>query len=189
VELHVAEWGGFVFVSATGHPPSFAAWFDGLGDVLAPYELDRLRPAITHEYEVAANWKLLVENYHECYHCDEIHPELCRVSAPLSGFNFGARGAWRGGPMELSQGAETMSLDGSSGGVPMRRLTAEQRRDVHYIGVFPNLLISAHPDYVMMHVLRPLAIDRTEVTCSWLFPPEAFALDGTAAAVIAAPAG
>jgi Rieske 2Fe-2S family protein len=178
LELHVAEWGGFVFVSATEQPPSFTAWFDGLGDLLAPYELDRLRTAITHEYEVAANWKLLVENYHECYHCDEIHPELCRVSAPLSGFNFAPRGAWRGGPMELSEGAETMSLDGRSGGVAMRRLTAEQRRDVHYIGVFPNLLISAHPDYVMMHVLRPVAPDRTAVTCSWLFPPEAFALDG-----------
>jgi Rieske 2Fe-2S family protein len=176
--LHTAEWGGFVFVSATEHPPSFAAWLDGLDDVLAGYELDRVRPAITHEYEVAANWKLLVENYHECYHCDEIHPELCRVSAPLSGHDLAPRGAWRGGTMELSEGVETMSLDGRSGGVMMRRLDEAARRDVIYVSVFPNLLLSAHPDYVMTHLLRPLAVDRTAVTCSWLFPPEAFALDG-----------
>jgi Rieske 2Fe-2S family protein len=178
VTLHMAEWGGFAFVSATEQPPSFEAWFDGLDDVLADYELDRVRPAITHDYEVAANWKLLVENYHECYHCDEIHPELCRVSAPLSGHDLPPRGAWRGGTMELSDGVETMSLDGRSGGVAMRHLDALAQRDVIYVSVFPNLLVSAHPDYVMTHLLRPLAANRTAVTCSWLFPPEAFGLDG-----------
>jgi Rieske 2Fe-2S family protein len=178
LELHAVEWGGFVFVSATEQPPPFAAWIDGLGDVLAPYELERLRTAVTHEYEVAANWKLLVENYHECYHCDEIHPELCRVSAPLSGYDLPPRGAWRGGAMELADGVETMSLDGRSGGVAMRGLDAAALRYVYYVAVFPNLLISAHPDYVMTHVLRPLAASRTAVTCSWLFPPEAFALEG-----------
>jgi Rieske 2Fe-2S family protein len=39
--------------------------------------------------------------------------------------------------------------------------------------VFPNLLLSVHPDYVMTHVVWPLAPDRTAVTCNWLFPPEA----------------
>ena len=178
VGLHVVEWGGFAFVSATGQPPSAGAWFDGLDDLLAPYELDRVRPAITHDYEVAANWKILVENYHECYHCDEIHPELCRVSAPLSGYDLTPRGAWRGGTMELAGGAETMSLDGRSGGVAMRRLEPAARRDVYYLSIFPNLLVSVHPDYVMTHLLRPLAVDRTVVTCSWLFPPEALAADG-----------
>ena len=176
--LHVAEWGGFVFVSATRRPPAFARWVDGLDDLLADHELERVRPAVTHEYEVAANWKLLIENYHECYHCDEIHPELCRVSSPLSGYDLPPRGAWRGGTMELMDTAETMSLDGRSDGVIMRRLSGEARRNVYYVAVFPNLLLSVHPDYVMTHVLRPLAPDRTAVTCSWLFPPEAFALEG-----------
>jgi Rieske 2Fe-2S family protein len=80
--------------------------------------------------------------------------------------------------MELSDGAETMSLDGRSGGVAMRGLDARARRDVYYIAVFPNLLLSAHPDYLMAHLLQPLAPDRTAVTCSWLFPPEAFELAG-----------
>ena len=37
-------------------------------------------PGATHHYELAANWKVAIENYHECYHCPLIHPELCRVS-------------------------------------------------------------------------------------------------------------
>jgi len=178
VALHVSEWRGFVFVSATAEPPSFAAWIDGLDELLAPYELDRVRPAITHGYEVGANWKLLVENYHECYHCDEIHPELCRVSAPLSGHDFAPRGAWRGGTMELVDGAQTMSLDGRSGGVRMRHVDDRAARDIYYVSIFPNLLVSVHPDYVMTHTLRPLAPNRTAVTCSWLFPPEAFDSEG-----------
>jgi Rieske 2Fe-2S family protein len=80
--------------------------------------------------------------------------------------------------MELTDDAETMSLDGRSGGVAMRRLEPAARRDIYYLSIFPNLLVSIHPDYVMTHLLRPLAADRTAVTCSWLFPPEASAVDG-----------
>ena len=63
----------------------------------------------------AANWKILAENYHECYHCSSIHPELCQVSPPTSGGdNLEPEGAWVGGPMGLYEGVETMSLDGKS---------------------------------------------------------------------------
>ena len=178
LELPLAQWGGWIFVSADPQAPAFEAWVDGLDDALADYELDRVRPALTHDYEVAANWKLLVENYHECYHCDEIHPELCRVSAPLSGYDVPASGAWRGGTMELLDFAETMSLDGRSGSVPMRRLDAAAKRTIYYFSLFPSLLLSVHPDYVMTHMLRPIAVDRTVVSCSWLFPPEAFEIEG-----------
>ncbi|MGI8575477.1 MAG: aromatic ring-hydroxylating oxygenase subunit alpha [Egibacteraceae bacterium] len=177
LSLPLAEWGGWIFVSASTQPPSFAAWMEGLGALLGAYELSRLRTAVTHTYEVAANWKLLVENYHECYHCDQIHPELCRVSAPLSGYDLPRRGAWRGGTMELLDGAETMSLDGRSDGVVMRGVSTELRRTIYYLSAFPNLLLSVHPDYVMTHLLRPVAPDRTAVTCSWLFPPEALDRD------------
>jgi Rieske 2Fe-2S family protein len=44
---------------------------------------------------------------------------------------------------------------------------------VLYVQVFPNLLISAHPDYVMTHLMEPIAAGRTRVVCEWLFPPEA----------------
>jgi Rieske 2Fe-2S family protein len=43
---------------------------------------------------------------------------------------------------------------------------------VLYLGLFPNLLISPHPDYVMTHRMKPLAPDRTQVECAWYFLPD-----------------
>ena len=126
-----------------------------------------------HRYDAAANWKTLTENYHECYHCPSIHPELCRVSPPKSGENYAADGAWIGGWMDLRDGMETMSLSGSSGGVPLRGLDAHGLRTVIYVNIFPNVLLSLHPDYVMTHRLIPVAADRTTIECTWAFAPEA----------------
>ncbi len=68
--------------------------------------------AATHDYDAAVNWKVLTENYHECYHCPTIHPELCSVSPPHSGENYPIAGSWIGGWMNLRQDdAATMSLD------------------------------------------------------------------------------
>jgi len=113
---------------------------------------------------------VIVENYHECYHCPLIHPELCKVSPPASGQNWDLPGAWVGGSMDLRDHAETMSLDGRSGG---RFIDGAPPHTVRYVGLFPNLLVSAHPDYVMTHRLTPLAPGRTEVECSWYMPAEA----------------
>ncbi len=174
VPAGVAEWQGFVFVNADATAPPVDEYLHGLAELLAPYELDRLVVAASHEYDLAANWKLAVENYHECYHCTSIHPELCRVSSPESGTSFAAGGGlWIGGSMELVDGVETMALDGRSRGVPMRGLSGSALRDVLYIQVVPGLLLSVHPDYVMTHVLDPVTAGVTRVLCQWLFPPEA----------------
>ena len=92
-----------------------------------------------------ANWKIVVENYNECYHCPLIHPELARVSPPDSGDNHEGPGAWVGGTMDLADFASTMSISGESSGVVMRSLTSEQRRQVLYLAVFPNLLLESAP--------------------------------------------
>jgi phenylpropionate dioxygenase-like ring-hydroxylating dioxygenase large terminal subunit len=83
-ELPVTEWHGLIFV---GTAPSGLAALDS---IVAPYEPERLVTAGRHSYDAAANWKILTENYHECYHCPSIHPELCRVSPPKSGENYAA---------------------------------------------------------------------------------------------------
>ena len=134
----------------------------------APYAPGDLVLAARHTYEVAANWKVIAENYHECYHCPLIHPELCQVTPPTSGDNYDLPGAWVGGSMDLRDGMATMSLDGRVG------RPADRRRGpaaVLYLGLLPNLLVSAHPDYVMTHRLMPLAPGRTWVECSWYLLP------------------
>jgi glycine betaine catabolism A len=171
-EPPAAEWHGLIFVDGSGGAagPLPLARLDPL---VAPYEPERLVVAATHRYDAAANWKILTENYHECYHCPTIHPELCSVSPPHSGENYPVTGSWIGGWMDLRDGAATMSLDGHSGGVPLRGLSETGRRTVGYVGIFPNVLLSLHPDYVMTHVLVPVAADRTRISCSWAFAPEA----------------
>jgi len=74
--------------------------------------------------------------------------------------------------MSLKDGVETMSSDGKSLGTPLRGLDERRRRIVDYIAIFPNLLLSLHPDYVMGHRLTPLSPNRTRIECSWSFAPE-----------------
>ncbi len=168
VELPVAEWCGWLFVHALGGGPLFQSYLGELAGLVEPYRPETLELGARHSYEVAANWKVVVENYHECYHCPLIHPELCQVSPPTSGDNYRLPGAWVGGAMELREHAETMSLDGRS---PGPFLPGVDRRTVRYLSLFPNLLISPHPDYLMTHRLSPLAPDRTWIECSWYVPP------------------
>jgi glycine betaine catabolism A len=176
VPARVEEWHGWVFANVSGTAPPLAGQLGNAAVVVDGYGTERLRAGATHTYEVAANWKILVENYLECYHCAPIHPELCRVTPPDSGRGYPVApvGSWVGGPLALAEGAETMSLDGRSLGVRIPGLPPGREREVGYAALLPTLLVSPHPDYVMTHRLEPLAADRTRVECSWLFPPEAF---------------
>jgi len=76
----VESWGGFVFLNLT---PSRAVplqrQIGGIPERLERYPLSELRIGHTIRYEVAANWKVICENYNECYHCAGVHPELCAV--------------------------------------------------------------------------------------------------------------
>jgi Rieske 2Fe-2S family protein len=183
VEARLEEWHGWLFLNASGSAPSFDEHIGNLDLVVDGYSPAALRLGARHEYELAANWKIAIENYLECYHCSEIHPELCKVTPPESDISYSERstGNWVGGPMELRDHAETMSLSGESKGVAIPTLPEERRRIVGYAALLPNLLISPHPDYVMTHRLVPLAADRTWIECSWYFPAEAFERPGFSA--------
>jgi Rieske 2Fe-2S family protein len=178
VELPAVAWAGWLFVNAAGGAPPFADHLGALDGLLRPYRMEQLRLGARHDYRVAANWKVIVENYQECYHCPQIHPELCRVSPPTSGDNWDLPGAWVGGSMELREHAETMSIDGRGSGA---FIEGAPRRTVRYVALFPNLLVSAHPDYVMTHRLWPAEPGLTEVECRWYFPEDntdpAYAVD------------
>jgi glycine betaine catabolism A len=174
VPVRVEEWRGWVFVNVSGDAPPLAEHLGNLDAVVADYRAERLVALASHEYEVAANWKIVIENYLECYHCSSIHPELCKVTPPESDVQFpGASGVWIGGGMLLRDHAVTMSLTGESFGVPIPSVPEGRRREIGYVALLPNLLVSLHPDYVMTHRLVPLAPDRTWIECAWLFPPEA----------------
>ncbi|MDA2891608.1 aromatic ring-hydroxylating dioxygenase subunit alpha [Mycolicibacterium sp. BiH015] len=171
-ELRMENWHGWLFVDASGEDAEFSQHVAGLEDVVGPYRPEDLTIVARHSYELATNWKVIAENYQECYHCASIHPELSRISPPTSGENIDLEGSWMGGWMAIVDGAETMSLTGKSGGVAIEGLSEHELRSVMYLVGYPNLLVSLHPDYVMTHLMTPLAADRTHVECAWAFPKD-----------------
>ena len=86
---------------------------------------------------------------------------------------------WCGGSMVLTAGGRRHDGQGRRPRPPADQgLTEEDLRLVVYYLVFPNALVSLHPDYVMLHTLWPKANDRTEVVCEWFFEPETMATPG-----------
>jgi Rieske 2Fe-2S family protein len=112
-----------------------------------------------------------LQNYSECYHCPLVHPQLDKVSPWDSGRNDLGSGPVLGGFMSLRHGSDSMTLSGHSARPALPGLDAEDRERVYYYEIFPSLLLSLHPDYIMAHYLTPVAVDRTRVTCTWLFDP------------------
>ncbi len=169
VSVRIEEWEGWPFANISADAPPLRAYVGNLAELMAGWAPRDLVEVSRMDYLVEANWKILHENYQECYHCNEIHPELCRVSPPSSGKNVDATGAWVGGFMDLLPGAETMSLDGKGGAPLLPGLSEEDRRRVYYFALFPNMLISPHPDYVLSHRLEPLSPTQTRIECRTLF--------------------
>ena len=168
--VRIDEWEGWAFANISGDARPLTDVLGNLADEMSGWAPGELVETARMDYVVEANWKPVHENYQECYHCPEIHPELCRVSPPTSGANLPATGLWIGGWMDLAADAETMSLDGKGGNPVLPRLNAEQARRVYYYGLFPNLLISPHPDFVLSHRIEPLGPTRSLIECRTLFP-------------------
>jgi Rieske 2Fe-2S family protein len=177
--VRAATRAGFVFLNLDPDAPPLEHELADLPD-LARFRLPELRCGKRMEYEVAANWKLVCENYSECYHCAGAHPQLVRISDLISRSErrqeFGR--SFNGGPMLMREGVQTMSMSGTSTLAPIPGLAPEDHRYVYYYVVYPNLLLSPHPDYVLTHAAWPLAADRTRVVCEWLFTTEALAAPG-----------
>ena len=170
--LRVGVWDGHIFVSFAADGPSLADHLGGLVEKFRPWQMADLVRGERREYDVAANWKLIVQNYNECLHCPTLHPSLNKLSHYLSGENEPLRPTYMGGRMDLNDGVETMSMDGTCRRNPLPGLSPAERRSVYYYSVFPNFMIAPHPDYVLTHALWPLAYNRTRIVCEWLVHPD-----------------
>ena len=167
-QVRAGVWDGHVFVNLAASGPSLTDHLAGLPARFAPWRMGELVVAHRIVYDVGANWKLIVQNYNECLHCPTLHPSLNKLSHYLSGENEPLRPTYMGGRMDLCDGVETMSMDGTSPRDPLPGLDAADRRRVYYYSVFPNFLFAPHPDYVLVHTLWPEATNRTRIVCEWL---------------------
>ncbi|HVN68132.1 MAG TPA: aromatic ring-hydroxylating dioxygenase subunit alpha [Candidatus Binatia bacterium] len=174
-EAAVALWEGFVFVNLAAEPVPFERAFEPLIGRFAQWDVGALKTARTIAYDLACNWKLVFLNYSECYHCPLVHPQLDKLSPSDSGRNDLSEGAFLGGYSELRQSGTSLTMSGHSTRPPIGSVEGVELDRVYYYTIFPSLLLSLHPDYVMAHYARPLAPDRTEVICAWLFDPRTMA--------------
>ena len=165
-------WGGFVFLHLT--PARARPLAAELGEVAARtarYPLAELSIGHTIRYEVAANWKVLCENYNECYHCAGVHPELCAV-VPAFRERGGAGLDWaRGVPHR--PGAYTFTFSGTTRRQAFATLNEDER--VRHKGelVYPNLFLSLACDHVAAFILTPRSATHTRIDCHFLFEPGA----------------
>ena len=169
-QVGVDTWGGFGFVHLTpSRAVPLAEAVAAPAKSLANYRLDELVVGAVLGYEVAANYKLLLENFNECYHCGPVHPELCRL---VPAFASGGRHLdWAAG-IQHRDGAWTFTTTGTTARRPLPGLSATERERHKGDLVYPNLMLSASADHVAAFQLLPSAVDRTTVVCSLLFTRE-----------------
>jgi Rieske 2Fe-2S family protein len=132
------------------------------------------------EYDVKANWKLMFENYAECYHCPGVHPMLSKVSPYDSAENDLTEGPFLGGFMKINKG-KSLTMSGEACAMAIGKDQEQEQEQengdgerVFYYSIFPNMLLSMHPDYVMVHQLWPQSPERTFILCDWFFHQDAF---------------
>jgi Rieske 2Fe-2S family protein len=177
-EAQVALWEGFVFVSFSPNARRFEDLFAPLLGRFARWNVAELRSAHRIVYDVACNWKLVFLNYSECYHCPLVHPQLDKLSPSDSGRNDLSDGPFLGGYSELRKPGTSLTMSGYSSRPPLGSVSREELSRTYYYTIFPSMLLSLHPDYVMVHYCKPLAPGRTEVICEWLFDPAVMAKPG-----------
>ncbi len=174
----VATWGGFVFAqlspeATTREGRTLCSQLGAIVERTARYPLAELRTARRITYDVAANWKCIVENFNECYHCGPIHPELCEV-VPAFKQHGGADLDWEKG-IPHREGATTFTFSGTTDRDPFPGLSEDERARHKGELAYPNLMFSLSPDHVAAFTLWPKGPGRTLIECDFLFHPDEMA--------------
>lgn len=162
---------GFCFVTLDADAASLDEFLLPVREHLISSGATDLHSGARLEYDIHANWKLMFENYSECYHCPTVHPALNRLTPYRGASNERQDGPILGGPMGLADGVESMSGSGKRVACPLPGRSAAEQRAVFYFTVFPSFFLSFHPDYLLVHRLEPQAVDRTRIVCEFLFHP------------------
>jgi Rieske 2Fe-2S family protein len=171
-------WGGFFFLNlspeaASKEARTLQAQLGAASERVKRYPLSELRVARQIDYEVEANWKVILENYNECYHCGGVHPELCEV-VPAFRHQGGGELDWdRGIPHR--DGAHTFSFSGTTKRAPFPSLNEDEK--VRHKGelIYPNFMLSLAADHAAAFLLWPRGPQHTQVTCQFLFHPDELA--------------
>jgi len=172
--MPIAEWQGTLFVDLGGAAGPFEDYIASHDDdpaYLGRFGLGDLRIARTTTREVAANWKIVVENYRECLHCPSVHPELVDM---IPAYRTGA--VQEAVPRDdygvgIKEGASALTLSGSSPVPPLPGLSEEEAQSVYGAYLFPNCMVDVNGTYANLSTLLPRSERSTIVVTDYLLPP------------------
>ena len=156
--VHVESWANLVFVSLEASPMPLRRWLGDLPERLAGYRLDEMSVVAERTYDVAANWKLIAENFMEYYHLPWVHPELVKVSRMEDHHRFQGPGLYTG------MATSPITQDDSSGWsalAPVAGLDEVDAVSGRFIWVLPNAALAVLPNHVFTLLLEPQGHDRT----------------------------
>ncbi len=173
--IRCATWQGIIFAQVgpgqDNPTDSLTEILHPLNRIVEPRGLDQFQRKKTISYVIQANWKLLFQNFNECYHCPSVHPQLTPLTDYRDAENEFDTGPILGGPMRIRDDADSVTRDGDYCGPVPDSLVGEELKKAHYYTVSPGFFLSLFPDYVMVHRLSPLAFNQTKIDCDFLFLP------------------
>lgn len=189
--VRVEVTGGFIFISLSENPPDFKKVADDYQPFLAPYKVNDAKVAFKKTYELRTNWKLIAENFRECYHCGPAHPEYCnaviganmkesatevleerKIEWETSGLavndvafeNDSFHFAIR---YPLRPGVQSYSTDGAAVAIPMGD-HKDYNAGVLGLVVLPNFWMDAVSDYMWTMRVTPVSVAKTQIELAWL---------------------
>ena len=194
VKVKVA--GGFIFISLADDPPDFSELEKDFDPFLKPFKIHHAKVAHRVRYTLRTNWKLIGENFRECYHCGPAHPEYCSA---VIGANMKESATevlaekqviWKNKGLEtetvdfredsfhfavrypLRPGVESYSVDGHKVATPMGDHT-DYDAGVLGMVVYPNFWMDAVSDYMWTMRLTALSASSTQLDLCWLVDADA----------------
>lgn len=169
-QVGVDTWGGYVFVRVVPGEQSLLGMLGDIPHRIRRYPMDELRVGHRIDYSVRSNWKVILENYNECYHCAGVHPELCNV-VPAFRVGGGSGLDWERG-IPQREGTNTFTLSGTTNREPFPDL--DEGEKIRHKGelAYPNLMLSLSMDHAASFTLWPRSPELTDISCEFLFHPD-----------------
>jgi phenylpropionate dioxygenase-like ring-hydroxylating dioxygenase large terminal subunit len=168
--VSVAAWGPLVFANLNLDPDPLESQLGDLPERLAGYRLDEWRTARSATYEIAANYKLVAENFMEYYHLPWVHPGLVKVS-PMK-----AHHRWQGTGMYTGMCTRPIAANTDRGGwqglPPLQGLSDEDATSARFVWLFPNAALNVLPNHLFVMLARPAGPDRTVEDVYLLIHPD-----------------
>ena len=170
IPVRVDTWGALVFACCDPATMPLAEWLGDLPERMSGYGFEDWRIHEERTVDVAANWKLISENFQEYYHLRWVHPELAKVSRVKDHYRYQGPGLYCGQtttPVSGDDRDDWLKLPPADG------LDDSDRVSGRFVAVAPNVVASVLPSHAFLILLEPVSAGVTRERCVFLFPPSA----------------